>query len=561
MSELTGNVIPKSLITIGEKAFEIEQVIVAKIIKDNIMLGDFTLFMPVGVQLKHIHFVEIYTRQVGLYLTRKKAEDFRRGAEETLANQLKLEKTISDISSFFVSLSFGQLDLGINHALELSGEFLETDRSYVFRFSADGKTMNNTHGCSKGIVPQINKIQNFPIVELPWWLEQVRNNDYVYIYDIDTLPPEAYAEQKEFQSQDICSLLGIPITKDSNLIGFLGFDGVKKKLVLEEGNLTLLKILGELISNAIARHMADEEIRYLSFHDSLTGLYNRAFLKEEMERLDTSRQIPIAVIIADLNGLKLINDTYGHAVGDNMLRLAADILERSCRKEDIIARWGGDEFIIYLPKTAEKEADQICKRIMTKCRETFVEDLPISMSIGIGIKIEREKDLSEVVKLAEDNMYKHKLIESKGAKNQVLLALLKTLKEKAYETEQHISGMQSIAYKIGIKMGLPETELNRLSLLISLHDIGKINISEEVLTKADGLTKEEWEIIKKHPEIGYRITRSTEEFAHIAEDILCHHENWDGSGYPRCLKNKETPLLARITAIADAYEVMINTSM
>ncbi|MGM0653479.1 MAG: HD-GYP domain-containing protein, partial [Bacillota bacterium] len=114
------------------------------------------------------------------------------------------------------------------------------------------------------------------------------------------------------------------------------------------------------------------------------------------------------------------------------------------------------------------------------------------------------------------------------------------------------------AIKIGEKLGLPETELNRLKLLVMLHDIGKINIPREILTKEGSLSPEEWKLVKQHPETGYRIAHTTEEFAHVAEDILAHHERWDGTGYPNGLKKEKIPLLARITAVADAYEVMTN---
>jgi HD-GYP domain-containing protein (c-di-GMP phosphodiesterase class II) len=116
--------------------------------------------------------------------------------------------------------------------------------------------------------------------------------------------------------------------------------------------------------------------------------------------------------------------------------------------------------------------------------------------------------------------------------------------------------MLSIAHRIGKKIGLAQTELNKLDVLISYHDIGEITISEDILTRKDLLTEEEWEIIKKHPETGFRIARATEGIAQVAEYILSHHERWDGTGYPQGLKEKEIPLLARITAIADAYEVM-----
>ena len=317
------------------------------------------------------------------------------------------------------------------------------------------------------------------------------------------------------------------------------------------------KFLG-IARDTTVRKQAEDKIRYLSYHDSLTGLYNRAYLEQEMQRLDTKRQLPVSIVMADLNGLKLINDTYGHGVGDEMLINAAEILKNSCRKEDIVARWSGDEFVIFLPQTTVDEAQEVCRRIVDACTAADVKKIPLSMALGVGSKKSMETELTDVLKEAEDSMYKHKLAERRSTKSAVLNALLKTLEEKSYETEEHARRMQEIAMKIGKKINLPETELDRLTLLVYLHDIGKITVPEETLTKKEKLTEKDWEHIKKHPESGYRIARSMEEFAHIAEDILCHHEHWDGSGYPKGLKGKEIPLLARIAAIVDAYEVMTN---
>lgn len=306
------------------------------------------------------------------------------------------------------------------------------------------------------------------------------------------------------------------------------------------------------------RKLAEEQIRYISLHDNLTGLYNRTYLEEEMIRLDTTRQLPFSIVMLDLNNLKLINDTYGHQFGDKALQYAADILRNSCREEDIVARWGGDEFIILLPQTSVEDASLLCKRIIDRCHDVYAEDVPVSMAIGVASKIEVAIELTEILQEAENNMYKQKLTESHSTKDTVLKAFLKTLKVKSYETEAHIRGMQEMAKKIGQQLGLPNTELNCLDLLITLHDIGYINISKEILTKNEALTEEECEIIKKHPEIGFRIARATGEFAHVAEGILAHHERWDGTGYPQGLKGKNIPLLARITAVADAFEVMTN---
>ncbi|NMD42391.1 MAG: diguanylate cyclase [Firmicutes bacterium] len=349
-------------------------------------------------------------------------------------------------------------------------------------------------------------------------------------------------------------VLTVPIIRQERVVAILvtGY----KPLDYTESDVQFASYFADIAWTIAEFKQSEEKIRYISFHDILTGLYNRAFIEEEMHRLDTDRQLPISIIVADLNGLKLVNDTYGHSVGDQMLRIVADILKKSCRKDDIIARWGGDEFLVLLPRTSGDKVQTIFKRIRKKCRDAYIGDVPVSLALGCAVKDHPAISLSDTIKKAEDYMYKRKLADSKSTKSAVLNALLKTLGAKSYETEEHSCRMQMMALEFGEKLGLPDSELDRLSLLITLHDIGKISISEEILTRAGPLTEDEWKIIKKHPETGFRIARSTGEFAHIAEDILSHHERWDGRGYPRGLKGEQIPFLARITSIVDAFEVM-----
>ncbi len=313
-----------------------------------------------------------------------------------------------------------------------------------------------------------------------------------------------------------------------------------------------------IVRDITERKTHETELKYMSFHDQLTGLYNRHYLEKEMKRLDEEGQLPTSIIMADLNGLKMINDTFGYNTGDQMLKKTASILKEAIREDDIIARFGADEFLICLPLTPEKGALALSNRIAQAFSKEQIKDVPVSISVGIAVKKRTEQNMSEVIREAEDDMNRVKLTESRSGKNTVLTALRKTLAEKSFETETHTRNMENIALKIGEKIGLPDSELHRLSLLINLHDIGKINIPEEMLFKKSALTEEEWEIMEKHSETGYRIARAAEEFAHVAEDILAHHEHWDGSGYPQGLKGEAIPLLARIAAVADAYETMKN---
>ena len=306
------------------------------------------------------------------------------------------------------------------------------------------------------------------------------------------------------------------------------------------------------------RKDAEEKMRFLSFHDTLTGLFNRTWFDEELRRLDRTRQLPLSLIMADLNGLKLINDTYGHAVGDRFLQQSANLLRQACRGEDIIARWGGDEFVVLLPQTTYLQATHMTERIAAACSLSNFEGIPISVALGVACKETADEPVADLLQQAEDRMYKQKLTESRSHKSAVLNALRSTLQEKSYETDTHAGNMQEAAHYIGEQLGLSHDDMSRLDLVIRLHDIGKINMPGELLRKNGPLTPEEWEVMRQHPEIGYRIARATDDVAHVAEEILSHHERWDGSGYPRGLKGTDISLLARITTLVDAYEVMRN---
>jgi diguanylate cyclase (GGDEF)-like protein len=301
---------------------------------------------------------------------------------------------------------------------------------------------------------------------------------------------------------------------------------------------------------------SEERYRYLSFHDNLTGLYNRAYFEEEITRLDSERQLPLSLIIGDINGLKLVNDAFGHQEGDKLLSKMAQILKDLCRKEDIIARWGGDEFAFILPRTNEKVAIEVCDRIKNACSRAEREPIRPSIALGVATKDKVAQDIKQVVKDAEATMYRNKLKESENVRSSIIFSLEKTLVERSYEAEEHIQRLRQMTMQFGYAIGLSDNELDELSLLASLHDIGKLAILERILMKKDSLSFEEWEAMKKHPEVGYRIAQSSNRTAPIAEAILFHHERWDGTGYPMGFKGNEIPFFSRFFSIIDAYDVM-----
>ena len=304
----------------------------------------------------------------------------------------------------------------------------------------------------------------------------------------------------------------------------------------------------------------NERISYLSYHDYLTGLYNRAFFEEEKKRLDTQRQLPLSVIMGDINGLKLINDGFGHAKGDSVLVEISGILQSCGREEDIIARIGGDEFVILLPHTDSVSAQLVCNRIYDSCREFALEGKEIypSISLGHATKTTAMESMDDVLIAADESMSRQKLLDSRSAHSSIISSIKVIMFEKSQETQEHAERLIELSRSMGLAMFLSEDQLNELELLSTLHDIGKMGISASILSKREKLSNEEWSEMRKHPEVGFRIAQSTSELLPIAKYILCHHERWDGKGYPQGLEGDKIPLLSRILAIADAYDAMTN---
>lgn len=311
------------------------------------------------------------------------------------------------------------------------------------------------------------------------------------------------------------------------------------------------------VKNAIEAMKRSEEIIYLSHNDKLTGLYNRRFYEEVIKSLDTKGNLPISIIMGDVNGLKLTNDGFGHEAGDRLLRKIADILKSESRKNDIVARVGGDEFIIVLPETDIFDTEKIVDRIKVKCNREEENPIKPSVSIGFSTKEHVDQDINTVYKAAEDSMYNKKLMESKSVRSFIISSLRKTLYERTHETKEHSDRLIELSYKLGKELDLSIDQINNLKLLALLHDIGVTAMPDHILHKNRELTPEEWIIMRTHCEIGYRIVSTSQDLVHIALEVLCHHENWDGSGYPQGLIGESIPLNSRILSIIDTYDSMM----
>lgn len=304
------------------------------------------------------------------------------------------------------------------------------------------------------------------------------------------------------------------------------------------------------------RKRSEDELVYLSFHDHLTDLYNRRYFEQSLERLDVPRNFPLTVVMGDLNGLKLINDSFGHAEGDKMLIEAAGLIKQGCRSDDIIARIGGDEFGVILPSTDSLEAHRLINRIRDAVASTDTDPALLSISFGLATKENCDQITSEVLADAENAMYSNKMYESASMRNQTIDIIMSTLFEKSSRELMHSKRVSHICAAIAAELGFDQEDVQKIGLAGLVHDIGKIGIDEKILNKTTKLTDSEWVEIKRHPEAGWRILNSSKEFSVLAEIIMHHHEKWDGLGYPKALSGESIPIESRIIAVADAFDAM-----
>lgn len=299
----------------------------------------------------------------------------------------------------------------------------------------------------------------------------------------------------------------------------------------------------------------NETLLYMSYHDQLTGLKNRRYFEEEMVRCDTRSNLPISIIMGDLNGLKLINDSLGHESGDILLSKAAIVMKMGCRKGDLVARIGGDEFVALLLNTDTDTASSVVSKIkrIASSDNTYTS---LSISFGIASKTDTEQNILGVLASAENDMYSHKLYENDSMRSKTINMIMNTLFEKSDRELLHSKRVSELCEAIAGKIKMSEDDVKQVKIAGLLHDIGKIGVNEKILNKKGRLTEDEWKEIRKHPEGGWRILNTVSEFSELACFVLEHHERWDGTGYPKGLKGKKISLQARIIAIADAYDAM-----
>ena len=312
-----------------------------------------------------------------------------------------------------------------------------------------------------------------------------------------------------------------------------------------------------VVRNVTEQVVLQRQLEYLSLHDALTGIYNRTFFEAELQRADSQRVGCVGLLLCDVDGLKIVNDSLGHDAGDRMLRCVAALLRKTCRSGDIVARIGGDEFAVLMPlqkAVMPQHYGERLQQLVAGHNEAHPE-LPISLSLGFAVK-QAGADMRSVFKEADNRMYREKLHQQSSARSAIVRALMKALEVRDFITEGHVDRLKLLMKQFAVRLGLPDNEVNDVCLLAQFHDIGKVGIPDRILFKQGPLDEAEWSVMRQHSEIGYRIARSAPDLSPIADWVLKHHEWWNGQGYPLGLTGMEIPLPCRMLAIVDAFDAM-----
>jgi len=322
---------------------------------------------------------------------------------------------------------------------------------------------------------------------------------------------------------------------------------------------------GEIIGAVVTfldiseRKRREAEIQYLSCYDTLTGLHNRRCFDENRAKIDNPDNLPLSVIFADINGLKMTNDIFGHTAGDELIKKSSEILQQACREGDVVARVGGDEFIILLPKTNEENAGKVLARIKAGFADARIEAIKCSVSLGLDVKRSSDQLLDEILANAENAMYKDKTMNRELINKDIVNTIIETLHARSALEKRHSVAVSELCGRMGVKLKLSEPKINTLKRAAYLHDIGKIILDKCILTKED-LTEEEIEKMRQHSVIGYRILNLFDDTLDLAEYVYGHHERWDGKGYPRGLQGEQIPLISRVILVTETYDRILNRS-
>ncbi len=320
-------------------------------------------------------------------------------------------------------------------------------------------------------------------------------------------------------------------------------------------SLALLTLIGSIVALAVSSRRVRRELS----SDALTGLHNRRALMEDLPRVcrRASEEEPAFLWFFDLNGFKRYNDSFGHVAGDALLARLGGRLREAIASSGTAYRLGGDEFCVLITTpTSDPHA------VFLQAREALAEQggaFTVTASAG-AVEIPREaSEPTQALRLADQHMYREKMGNQQGAAELITSVLHAALAQRHPELGGHSDDVAGDVEMLARTVGLDEATIEEIVKAGDLHDVGKLGIPDEIITKPGPLSEEEWAFMKQHTVMGEQIIAAAGPYLErIGPLVRASHERWDGMGYPDGLAGTEIPLGARIVAICDSFRAMMD---
>src|ERR1700677_501485 len=407
------------------------------------------------------------------------------------------------------------------------------------------------------------------------------------------------------------AVLCLPISYGETLLGVLNVESLDENAFAPQ-DVLILNTLADLLATALHNSFVFQKLQQQSVTDGLTGIKTRRFfweaLSSEWKRASRSGR-PFSVVLVDLDKFKEVNDSLGHLEGDLVLARVGRLLEQKCRQSNVVARYGGDEFIILMPETGIEQAQVLAERLrLWVATDPMLEEHHITGSFGVASFPVHGFSMEDLIRVADAGMYVAKHAggnqvstsdafgEGSAVQRQLVSGYIEGFLQREHNGPEHLEELVSTLRKlcgrddgdrraireaiealsraaelrehnaaghgeqcahyagtIARGLNLSEQEVEQVTFAGRVHDVGKLFISERILNKPGSLTEDEFAVIKIHPQVGAAVSRAIPDIERVAQAIESHHEAFDGSGYPLGLKGEDIPLYGRIIAVADAY--------